>query len=252
MVIGTSYYCAPEVLNGAEDGYLGAKTDSWSIGIVLYVLLTGTLPFMEDGTTSLLDQVNRCQVRYPHWVPADARDLIGHLLVRDPNFRYSLEDVKRHPFFLLDYEPVSIDGNQLFGSSSSLTASNGRQREIRTVQSMHTISESRASVSGSHRTAPPPPLPPPVPAPPIEVRDLSSYNEQGLLKLVSDALPGKSDKRISAVVRKLDDLDIEDCEDLIFLASSLKTPNKLSTWLEEKSQLPSITCMRLAAFFYTS
>jgi hypothetical protein len=67
---------------------------------------------------------------------------------------------------------------------------------------------------------------------------------------VKEALPGKPQRKIDDVVAKLEDLDIDCVEDIQFLAENLATPDRLTAWLEEKSKLPSVTCMRVARFFF--
>lgn len=269
---GTPYYCAPEIINGAEEGYSGVKIDAWSCGIILYLLLTGTLPFQNEDMTKLYEQINRCEVEYPHWMSDDAKDLISHLLTKDPSRRYSLEDVKRHPWFLVDYETNTADMNRLSGgnvgrssNSSSSSSKNripsrgnskGKNSRDRMQRGNSDGRNSRDSVqsgggSGANGATPPAPAPPAEPEAPPQQRDVSDYEDQDLAVLIKDALPGKPAKRIEQVVSKLAELDIECVEDLSFLASTLKTPTSLTTWLEEKSQLPSLTCMRIARFFFS-
>lgn len=100
---GTPDYCAPEIIERAEEGYNGAKVDVWSCGIILYALLVGTLPFLEQETDRLYDLILACQVNYPDFLSDSVRDLLQNLLVRNPAKRYSLAEVKRHPWFLVDY-----------------------------------------------------------------------------------------------------------------------------------------------------
>lgn len=97
---GSPHYCAPEVWNGTQKAYDGAKTDAFSIGVILYVLLAGSQPFYDDDEDRLLRKVNRCQVKYPNWIPKDAVDLLQKLIVKDPNARWNLTMVKRHPWYL--------------------------------------------------------------------------------------------------------------------------------------------------------
>lgn len=101
---GTPDYCAPEIIGSAQNGYTGAKVDAWSCGIILYALLCGRLPFQEPDTDKLYDLILACQVKYPPFISEGARDLLQNLLVRDPNKRFDLQKVKRHPWFLVDYE----------------------------------------------------------------------------------------------------------------------------------------------------
>lgn len=100
---GAPYYCAPEIINAAEEGYSGTKSDAWSCGIILHLLLTGSLPFQNEDMAQFYEQIDRCEIDYPSYVPVDAKDLIANLLIKAPERRYSLAEVKRHPWFLVDY-----------------------------------------------------------------------------------------------------------------------------------------------------
>jgi serine/threonine protein kinase len=251
---GTPYYCAPEIINGAEEGYSGVKIDAWSCGIILYLLLTGTLPFQNEDMNKLYEQINRCKVDYPNWMPVDAKDLISRLLTKDPSTRYSLEDVKGHSWFLVDYE--SADDNR---------SSRGGSRKARSRTGSN-VSNPRQRTSSPAPSPPPPapvtPTPAPIAAPvapspaPIAapvLRDVvSTFGDRPLGDLVKEALPGKPQKKIDDVVSRLEDLDIDCVEDIQFLAETLASPDKLTAWLEEKSKLPSVTCMRIAKFFFDS
>lgn len=62
---GTPYYCAPEILANTQKGYSGEKVDSWSCGVILYLLLVGELPFRHDDSTQLYEQIKACRVNYP-------------------------------------------------------------------------------------------------------------------------------------------------------------------------------------------
>eukprot|EP00178_Gracilaria_changii_P024080 TRINITY_DN726_c0_g1_i1.p2 TRINITY_DN726_c0_g1~~TRINITY_DN726_c0_g1_i1.p2 ORF type:complete len:492 (+),score=87.82 TRINITY_DN726_c0_g1_i1:171-1646(+) len=98
---GSPHYCAPEVWNGSQlKGYDGAKSDAFSIGVILFVLLSGSQPFYDPNERVLLEKVNRCQVKYPPFLPPDAVDLMSKLIVRCPKHRWSLDMVKRHPWYL--------------------------------------------------------------------------------------------------------------------------------------------------------
>ncbi|KAI0562463.1 Serine/threonine protein kinase [Gracilaria domingensis] len=101
---GTPDYCAPEIIDIAQEGYTGSKVDAWSCGIILYALLCGRLPFLEQDTEKLYDLILACKVKYPSYISRNARDLLENLLIRDPNKRFDLPDVKRHPWFLVDYD----------------------------------------------------------------------------------------------------------------------------------------------------
>lgn len=261
---GTPYYCAPEIINGAEEGYSGVKIDAWSCGIILYLLLTGTLPFQNEDMTQLYEQINRCKVDYPSWMPADAKDLISHLLEKDPNLRFSLDQVKQHAWFLVDYETdnelvkrSSASGapgaNSNSGSSSRDRKNSGSNRNSKSRdridrpsrRSSESISANDAKVSAHNVQATAPPEPAPI------LRNVEEeFGDKPLEDLIKAALPGKPQSKVDDVVSKLSDVDIDCAQDLQFLADTMKSPSKLSEWLEGKSALSSVICMRVAGFFF--
>uniref|UniRef100_A0A804UDP0 non-specific serine/threonine protein kinase n=1 Tax=Zea mays TaxID=4577 RepID=A0A804UDP0_MAIZE len=94
---GTPSYVAPEVLGGK--GYDGAKADLWSCGVILYVLLVGSLPFHEDNLMVMYRKMQRGEFLCPPWVSADARKLIGELLDPDPSTRITVARLVETPWY---------------------------------------------------------------------------------------------------------------------------------------------------------
>ncbi|CAM9103426.1 unnamed protein product [Discosporangium mesarthrocarpum] len=95
---GTPNYVAPEVL--ADKGYNGRMADVWSMGVILYVLLAGFLPFDEPSMSTLFSKIQAADFSYPRWFSAEARSLIDSILVPDPKQRLTLAQVKVHPFWV--------------------------------------------------------------------------------------------------------------------------------------------------------
>ncbi|KAJ4745673.1 CBL-interacting serine/threonine-protein kinase 5 [Rhynchospora pubera] len=93
---GTPAYVAPEVLR--NKGYDGARTDLWSCGVILFVLLTGHLPFQHENMMKMYQKIFKAQFQVPPWVSGEARRLIAKLLVVDPANRISIPDMLRHPW----------------------------------------------------------------------------------------------------------------------------------------------------------
>ncbi|KZT25853.1 Pkinase-domain-containing protein [Neolentinus lepideus HHB14362 ss-1] len=94
---GTTGYASPEMLEGRK--YLGPEVDIWSLGIILYTLLTGTLPFDDDEESMMREMVIKGKFEDPEWLSDDARDLIKRILVKDPSQRLQIPQILSHPWF---------------------------------------------------------------------------------------------------------------------------------------------------------
>ena len=95
---GSIHYAAPEVF---EKRYDGGKADVWSLGIILYVMLTGMLPFNELPGDNLQQHwyytIKSGKYAKPTWLSEEAQNLISMMLVPNPRHRISLENIWRHP-----------------------------------------------------------------------------------------------------------------------------------------------------------
>ncbi|XP_053680451.1 serine/threonine-protein kinase par-1 [Anopheles nili] len=112
---GSPPYAAPEVFEGKR--YTGPEIDIWSLGVVLYVLVCGALPF--DGSTlqSLRDRVLSGRFRIPFFMSSDCESLIRKMLVLDPSRRFSIDQIKRHRWMMVEIidtpkiSSIVINGN---------------------------------------------------------------------------------------------------------------------------------------------
>jgi len=92
---GTPMYLAPEVWGDAK--YFGKKADVWSLGITLYVMVTGSTPFNVASHEELVETVCAKEpVALPPSLDPELRDLLGKLLDKDAKTRISLADVATH------------------------------------------------------------------------------------------------------------------------------------------------------------
>jgi serine/threonine protein kinase len=98
--LGTRGYLAPEMLQRRD--YTKA-VDTWALGVIVFVLLCGCLPFDDDSQTVPSDELVRAKfvLRFPRWaknLSASAKDLLSHLLSVNPTQRYTAEQALEHPW----------------------------------------------------------------------------------------------------------------------------------------------------------
>jgi len=93
---GTPNYVAPEVLESR--GYDGKSADVWSVGVILFVLLAGYLPFEEETMPALFSKIKRADFAYPMWFSPTSKALLSGILVPNPAARFTLTDVFNHPW----------------------------------------------------------------------------------------------------------------------------------------------------------
>jgi len=95
-LVGSAYYVAPEVLKREY----GPKADIWSLGVCLYILLTGLTPFWGDTEEDIFAMVLQADVDYDThpWniISGPARDIVQRMLQRDPARRPSAKQVLQH------------------------------------------------------------------------------------------------------------------------------------------------------------
>ena len=101
---GSPCYASPEMVMGKK--YDGFCVDVWSSGIILYAMLCGYLPFEEmendEYNEVLFKNIVECNVDYPkEFITPAAKDLLMQILVKDPQKRIKIEEIKQHNFYLL-------------------------------------------------------------------------------------------------------------------------------------------------------
>lgn len=115
---GSPHYAAPEVLFGHE--YRGPEIDIWSLGVLLYALLVGSMPY-KQSTPSDLRAVMRVGTPYQAAAPITGlvKDLIDRMLCLEPRGRITMKELREHEWIVADgcaplAEPFPLTREQIF------------------------------------------------------------------------------------------------------------------------------------------
>lgn len=124
--VGTPFYFAPEVLRRKDTimgtGRYGQSADMWSIGVILFILLSGVFPFDEEN---LYDQIGKAKYSFEgsQWrnISDNAKDFIKRLMTLRPDKRISVSEALRHPW-IVGNSLESVDHSTNISSSSSMAS----------------------------------------------------------------------------------------------------------------------------------
>ncbi|XP_012282789.1 serine/threonine-protein kinase 17A [Orussus abietinus] len=161
-ILGTPDYVAPEVLNYEP---ISLATDMWSVGVLLYVLLTGCSPFGGDTKQETFCNISRCRLDFPddlfEDVSEEARDLMRKLMVKDPSERLTVTECLQHRWFTMfdDPEaPLPVPGptkEEVSSESSSGSATSparAQSPEPGKVEAAKSVQETKTASSTSPTT----------------------------------------------------------------------------------------------------
>eukprot|EP00826_Nyctotherus_ovalis_P048245 TRINITY_DN5658_c0_g3_i15.p1 TRINITY_DN5658_c0_g3~~TRINITY_DN5658_c0_g3_i15.p1 ORF type:complete len:393 (+),score=98.11 TRINITY_DN5658_c0_g3_i15:401-1579(+) len=94
---GSPCYAAPEMIAGKK--YRGAAVDVWSLGIVLFAMVNGYLPFEDSNTSKLYSKILKGKFKFAKGVSFEVQDLMNCILSTDPASRYTIAQIKKHSWF---------------------------------------------------------------------------------------------------------------------------------------------------------
>jgi len=189
---GTPQYLAPEVLFSRVrgDGSYGLKCDVWSLGVILYILLSGGPPFNPNITDPpMLRQITQGIYSFPskEWsqISSEAVDLVKKLMTVNPEVRLSAKDALRHPW--MDDAEAVAKAQRLMGipQTPPPTVLNGILPPELDGDAIIAVAGGSAASSSS---APPTPL--------LEEPDSGGVNDKFKRPLRDDVPPSKKRPRI--------------------------------------------------------
>ena len=102
---GSPMYFSPEMLLGKGVDY---KCDIYGIGLLMYEIITGMPAYTATNIQSLYERIKKNQINFRvSGLHGDIKDLIEQILVKEPNERLTLDEIKRHPYFKnIDFDKV--------------------------------------------------------------------------------------------------------------------------------------------------
>ncbi|KAJ3113017.1 protein kinase, AMP-activated, alpha 2 catalytic subunit [Phlyctochytrium bullatum] len=103
---GSPYYAAPEMIRGTP--YVGPEVDIWSLGVILYAMLMGSLPFDHSDQSQMYSLILRGCYTPLENVSESVKDLIARMLTVDPVQRAKMHEIINHPWTNLEY-PTKVD-----------------------------------------------------------------------------------------------------------------------------------------------
>lgn len=119
----------------------GTKTDIWSLGVIIFILLGGYPPFADEIRELQDDKIKSGEFNFieEYWssVSAEARHLIKSLLVVDPRQRFSASDALIHPWFRT--ERHILRRHSLHNSQKSIEANFQNQKFQRAVKKVSAL-----------------------------------------------------------------------------------------------------------------
>ncbi|KAJ3206261.1 hypothetical protein HDU82_004619 [Entophlyctis luteolus] len=101
---GSIGYAAPEMITGKK--YSGPRADVWSLGVILYTLLCGYLPFDDDNEIIVHQKISCLDYELPDFISEDSKNLISQILQINPHDRISVANILTHPWFVDSHSSI--------------------------------------------------------------------------------------------------------------------------------------------------
>ena len=131
-IAGSTYYVAPEILDGRPN----LKSDIWSVGVLMYLMLTGKFPFDGISRTEIFHKINKCdydrKILQESKISEESIDLISKMLSTDLILRISTSDALNHPCFEINKKKIekTVINSEILQSLKNFTKASLLKKEI--------------------------------------------------------------------------------------------------------------------------
>ena len=107
-VCGSPNYMAPELIRNQQPS---KESDIWSVGIILYAITTGNLPFQSTDKKELFNNILNKEPEFPKFISHELKDLIRKMILKDPSTRISINGIAEHPWFTINLNEMILRPN---------------------------------------------------------------------------------------------------------------------------------------------
>ena len=109
---GSLCYACPEIID--ETPYNPELADVWSLGVILYVLICGYLPFSDEDDNKNKILISNGKVDFPKEMSNKLKDLLRHMLDKNPKKRYTFQKIVKHPWLKPYTEKIFSEGINIY------------------------------------------------------------------------------------------------------------------------------------------
>ena len=148
---GSPHYAAPEILKGER--YSGPLADIWSLGVLLYAMVCGSLPFNAPSIPLLIKKIVQGKFKLPRFLSAQAQHLIQSILHIAPENRPTLQDILNHPWCKKASPTVGAGAGAGVGADEAAAALEAEQAALAAMDFRRPLSRSEIISPQSYTNA---------------------------------------------------------------------------------------------------
>ncbi|KAM3130541.1 hypothetical protein pb186bvf_017350 [Paramecium bursaria] len=117
--VGSPLYMSPQAFKNRYS----EKSDIWALGVTLYEMLFGQVPWQAGTEKELAYRMQTTPVQFPFQISDECRDLIQRCLTVDENYRYNVEDIERHPWLRQKVQELQLIKQKAFAQKETVVQS---------------------------------------------------------------------------------------------------------------------------------